>query len=302
MGILDSLAGILMVYGGKGTSGTLQTLLFQAVIPLTMILAIIILKEKYTSLQYVGAFGVVLGVFVAFYPSLGTGGNLVYVLVYFSSVIPTAVSSVYKEHSLKKMFVNMFYLQAWVSLFQVLTSFVFLPINVIPVIGGMQVQDIPQNIIDGTKCFVGTPSREGDNCHWAFVPVLGYTVANFLFNLLSLYILKSLSSAIVYIQNTVRLPLVAIAFHIPRIVGTESIGWGSDDFFTFGGLVLIITGLALYMRDAIKKNKKRRLYSSLIPPESLSIKYNSAPLPVLSDSEETFDMDTNVNINLLNIN
>jgi hypothetical protein len=193
MGLLDSIAGLLMVFGGKGTSGTLQTLLFQAVIPLTMVLAIIFLKEKYTLFQYFGAGGVILGVFISFIPSLGDNSNILLVLVYFSSVIPTAISSIYKEHSLKKMFVNMFYLQAWVSLFQFLCSFLFLPINMLPVIGGITFQEIPSNIIDGGKCFVGIKSRDGDNCDWAFIPILGYTLANFFFNILSLYILKNLS-------------------------------------------------------------------------------------------------------------
>jgi len=45
-------------------------------------------------------------------------GNFYWPLVTFAADIPTAISSVYKEHSFKKMLVNVFYLQAWVSLFQ----------------------------------------------------------------------------------------------------------------------------------------------------------------------------------------
>jgi len=306
MGFLDSFAGLLMVFGGKGTSGTLQTLLFQAVIPLTMLLAIIFLKEKYTVMQYIGAFGVITGVFVSFIPSLGDSSNLVYVLVYLSAVIPTACSSIYKEHSIKKMFVNMFYLQAWVSLFQFLASFVFLPINTIPVIGGISFLDIPKNIWEGAMCFVGIPSRAGDDCHWAFAPILGYTVANFLFNLFSLYILKNLSSAIVYIQNTVRLPIVAIAFHLPFIMGDATVPWGDGDYYTFGGLALIIGGLAIYMRDSIKKSKKIALEhqhfnvetTTLLPPSIVDIEkyFRSAPLPVKESTYESFGIDNQVDI------
>jgi hypothetical protein len=103
-----------------------------------------------------------------------------------------------------------------------------------------------------------------------------------------LYILKNLSSAIVYIQNTIRLPLVAIAFHMPWIMYDATIPWGSDDFFTFGGLVLIIIGLALYMKDAIKKNRKIKIpfeYPSLLDGGDILKRYKTAPLPIAEKSE-----------------
>lgn len=103
VGFLDALAGILMVFGGKQTSGTLQTLLFQAVIPLTMILAKFLLKEKYKPMQYIGALTVLLGVGVSFYPTLADqDGSIIFSGVYFCATIPTACSAIYKEYSLKR--------------------------------------------------------------------------------------------------------------------------------------------------------------------------------------------------------
>jgi drug/metabolite transporter (DMT)-like permease len=55
MGFLDALASIMMVFGGNRTSGALQALLIQGVIPITMVLSFIFLKERYVWQQYIGA-------------------------------------------------------------------------------------------------------------------------------------------------------------------------------------------------------------------------------------------------------
>jgi drug/metabolite transporter (DMT)-like permease len=55
MGLLDALAGIMMVFGGNRTSGALQALLIQGVIPITMLLSFVFLRERYAWQQYIGA-------------------------------------------------------------------------------------------------------------------------------------------------------------------------------------------------------------------------------------------------------
>lgn len=47
MGALDALSGIFMTFGGAHTSGSLQALLLQCLIPVTMVLAYIFLHERY---------------------------------------------------------------------------------------------------------------------------------------------------------------------------------------------------------------------------------------------------------------
>lgn len=48
----------------------------------------------------------------------------------------------------------MFYLQAWVSLFQFMCVFAFTPINAIPVIGNLDLFTVPQNLYEGGKVFL----------------------------------------------------------------------------------------------------------------------------------------------------
>jgi drug/metabolite transporter (DMT)-like permease len=45
-----------MVFGGHGTSGPLQALLSQGVIPIVLVLSVIFMKTRYTWNQYLGAF------------------------------------------------------------------------------------------------------------------------------------------------------------------------------------------------------------------------------------------------------
>ncbi|CAE7551499.1 crtp1 [Symbiodinium necroappetens] len=62
MGVFDGLSGTFMVLGGVHTSGTLQVLLGQAVIPVTMMLSVMLLRKQYHMLQYLGATTIVMGI------------------------------------------------------------------------------------------------------------------------------------------------------------------------------------------------------------------------------------------------
>ncbi|CAE7292392.1 crtp1 [Symbiodinium pilosum] len=62
MGVFDGLSGTFMVLGGVHTSGTLQVLLGQAVIPVTMMLSVLLLRKQYHVLQYLGATTIIMGI------------------------------------------------------------------------------------------------------------------------------------------------------------------------------------------------------------------------------------------------
>jgi hypothetical protein len=107
-------------------------------------------------------------------------------------------------------------MQAWVALFQFLSSLLLFPLNIIPNFGQLTIQQIPENMLDAAKCFLNLEtSHADDNCNLAWLPVVGYAVCNFIFNITSLYVIKELSSAVVYIQNAIRfdhLPLPCIHY------------------------------------------------------------------------------------------
>jgi hypothetical protein len=145
----------------------------------------------------------------------------------------------------------------------------------IPGFGQLSIKEVPENLWDGMKCYVGINSAADDDCFLAFLPLTGYTITNIGYNIVSLYVIKELSSAIMYIQNAVRyvfqqfldqaaltqsprcsfqrrLPLVTIAFHLTFIMGATAEPWNSNSWFLFGGLGIIIVGLVMYMWKSMK--------------------------------------------------
>jgi len=76
MGALDAVNGYVVVIGGVDTSGPLQQLLNQAIIPFTMLGAFIFLKERYSWVQMGGALIIVAGVVISLLPSFTGSDNI----------------------------------------------------------------------------------------------------------------------------------------------------------------------------------------------------------------------------------
>lgn len=49
-------------------------------------------------------------------------------------------------------------MQAWVALFQFVSSLLLFPLNIIPNFGQLTIQEIPQNMLDALRCFVNLPT------------------------------------------------------------------------------------------------------------------------------------------------
>jgi drug/metabolite transporter (DMT)-like permease len=75
MGLFDALSGIFMLFGGIHTSGSVQALLLNSVIPFTMVLSILFLRTKYLKTQYAGAAVIMAGVAVVMVPNIVDGSN-----------------------------------------------------------------------------------------------------------------------------------------------------------------------------------------------------------------------------------
>lgn len=90
MGMFDGLAGVFMILGGSHTSGTMQVLLSQGVIPCTVIFSIILLSKKFHLLQYAGAALIFFGIILAKLKSSGdalTGDVPLFNLFFFSWLV-----------------------------------------------------------------------------------------------------------------------------------------------------------------------------------------------------------------------
>jgi len=265
MGALDSTAGVLMIFGGNQTSGAMQQLLIQGVIPFTMFFSWLvsnplvarILREKlnvrYRWGHYLGALIIIAGIVVAllhaFLSSDGASGNSVFgIIVFFLSSTPTAFSGVYKEIAFKGADLDIYYVNAWVSVFQFLIGLLFLPVTAIPGFGGLTFDEIPTNLENGARClFTGhnsiTTGAHPDDCEFAWAMTLGYIIANIMYNIVILLMLKYGSAALLYVASAVILPLANIAFTLDFIMGKEATTLSPYDI---AGLVVILIGLVIY--------------------------------------------------------
>jgi len=173
MGVFDALSGVLAMFGGVHTSGSLQALLSNAIIPFTMILAYFWVNERFTSLQVLGSLVIMLGVCAAMQPSLasddaGVGDNQpFFVFLYFLNNLPSAVSSVYKEVAFKGVDMDVNYLQAWVVWWQLLFGFALIPLNTLSILGRDRITwgELPSAFMNGLWCLLGYNHYKLPKCH-----------------------------------------------------------------------------------------------------------------------------------------
>eukprot|EP00455_Lapot_gusevi_P035260 TRINITY_DN3903_c0_g1_i1.p1 TRINITY_DN3903_c0_g1~~TRINITY_DN3903_c0_g1_i1.p1 ORF type:complete len:449 (-),score=155.54 TRINITY_DN3903_c0_g1_i1:314-1660(-) len=265
MGAMDSLSGVFMLFGGVKTSGSTQALLFQAVVPITMILSYLLLKERYKKLQMIGACIILGGVAFVLVPDFlnksskdDTQNDPIFNIIFLMSVVPQALSSIYKQLAFNDVDLEVNYLQYWVALWQLLVGCFLIPLNTFKFLGDnyMPWDKLPSALINGFKCLGGVNSvvdncwsdkpinglPQCDDCVGAYVPLMTYLLFNCAYNVFIALIVKHGSAALMYIIMTLRLPLINVAFALPFILDPpETIKW-----FTLVGLGTIIAGLGCY--------------------------------------------------------
>ncbi|KAK5575544.1 hypothetical protein RB653_006677 [Dictyostelium firmibasis] len=277
MGLLDAVNGFFVVIGGISTSGSLQQLLNQAIIPFTMIASFIFLKERYSLIQLGGATVILSGVVIALIPSLvggSSGGNILfYNFFYLISVIPGALSNVYKDIAFKSIDMDVWYLQFWDCLYQSLFGSILFPINNwLPPPATIKFTAILPAMKDGALCLGGKnsilPIYNGtssvlafgscgindnyvcDDCHNTWVIVLIYMTINIAYNIFILLVLKHAGATVYSIANTVILPLTNIFFSIKFIMGAATSPFSG---LSVAGLLVILFGLGGYRVGSMTK-------------------------------------------------
>ena len=227
-----------------GTKGTLVPIFTQSVIPLTMVATIIILRRRFKINHYIGALIVIGGVVSSALtqPDQSTNTVLGNILL-ISAGAPAAIAAVFKEMSFKRQDMDLYYLNAWESMFQFLFSLLLTPLMaVIPPVA-VPLSMIPTNIWFGMKCLAGYNSMVGDDCQGAWLHVLLFVIFDILFNIFLLLVVKHGSAALMFTCNTIALPLGDLLFTMPWIVGSMVLQLNKFDLIA---LAIILVGLIVY--------------------------------------------------------
>jgi len=266
MGALDAINGYFVVIGGIGTSGTMQQLLNQAIIPVTMIGSFIFLKERYSLVQIGGSLLIVGGVTLSLLPSLTNAGgdsgqNIPFFNMFFlCQAIPFAASNLYKDIAFKSVDMDVWYLQFWDVFYQsVIGTFLFPANTLLPPPANIAWSDIPSAMKNGAICLsgtnvitsnCGTSDHPCDACDRAWLILLIYMCINVVYNIFILLVIKHGSATILSIAQTIRLPLTSIAFSMQWIMGNQVEPFSK---FSLYGLFIILTGLSAFRAGSLMK-------------------------------------------------
>jgi hypothetical protein len=99
-----------------------------------------------------------------------------------------------------------------------------------------------------------------DSCAGAWRPLALYLAANFLMNVFMTGMLKTSGSTTMFAVMTVRMPMQAMAFSLPALMGAAAKPFSSSDVVS---LVVICTGIVIF--------KSSPDAASLIPAETASV-------------------------------
>lgn len=259
MASFDALSGIIGTWPLPYIPGSMVNVLSNAVLPLTMIMSTLFLRTRYHLNHYVGAALIITGMVVCIIPSFSGSGDEklinggLWIPILMLSQIPDGASNVYKEFGLKGFVSDVWHVNAWISVYQVLWGLLTIPTVFIPWpappgvdTGRILPSELFTYLGNGWSCFAygeniapGSP----DVCTGVLEIFLLYLFFNLVFNQLMLVVFKNGSSVLAVVASAVRLPLVNVLLMSSFIAGPAQ---DSITIYAWIALVILIGGLIVY--------------------------------------------------------
>lgn len=259
MAVLDGLGTFLTSIGAPRTPGQLQPLLNQCLIPTTMLLSYVLLRRTFSCWKVSGAVlitgGAILSSLASMLPDQDRGEtSWASTAFYALSNVPMACSAVYKERSFSKARLDVWYLTQWVSIYQFLVTFLFLPIMILPIFGDASsgvhsVSDVLTNLQGGLDCYLQRIPVCAE--HSAFWLLTGYTAINVLYNTLGLFVTKHGGAAFTAICYSLLLPVSSLIWFTP-LVGRYQEKFTATSWATVAAVAVTLCGFLCYQRTAIQ--------------------------------------------------
>lgn len=253
MGVLDSLGTFLTCLGTTYTPGSLTPLLNQLLIPFTMVSSSVYLRLHYRMKEVMGAALIVLGACFSVVPNLLDPGSegaaecrWYAVLLYSLSNFPMACSSCYKEGAFDGQALDVWYLTQWVSIYQFLVSFLYMPLLVLPGFGsrdGVPLSEVGHAFVDGFQCFTEQVPECAEK--HAMLLLVSYCGVNVCFVTLGLYLTKHGSAVLNAMSFSILLPVTTLLFFTP-LMGPYQEPLRLVSMSTFMGLAVTLVGFAIY--------------------------------------------------------
>ncbi|EQC39516.1 hypothetical protein SDRG_02955 [Saprolegnia diclina VS20] len=246
MGMLDLAQSMLLFLPGGKTPATLTVIFLQASVPATMLFAQILLKDEYSKFHVLGGSIMMAGILVGLLPVFSMVLSDVYEeqemawnsLCYLLAAIPGALSVLYKEKALATQPMDVYYLNAWVAVYQFIGGLLVAPLAF----------DIPALHLDqrisGLECLVnGVSEIRTDKCHLGLGLLLLFLVCKVVAFFGVGFVLQHTSVSVLYSGYTAALPMafVLLEWYQQDQDGPLSSVW-SDAF----SCAVVLLGLVLY--------------------------------------------------------
>eukprot|EP00475_Leptophrys_vorax_P029520 TRINITY_DN4343_c0_g1_i3.p1 TRINITY_DN4343_c0_g1~~TRINITY_DN4343_c0_g1_i3.p1 ORF type:complete len:399 (-),score=74.53 TRINITY_DN4343_c0_g1_i3:13-1209(-) len=266
MAMLDCASGMLGIWPLPYISSSLANVLTCAVILFTVAGSLLFLKVRYLPSHYAGILLVLVGMTIRLIPTFKNGNSAegsylyVWIPVYLGSMVCGAASNVYKEGGLKGLESDVWFVNGWIGIWQMLLGLVVIPTAFIPWPGtnsNILPGDFGSYLADASKClFLGKSTSPQDSCESVMLEVLVISVLNVLYDVFTLIVFKEGSSVLGVIASMLRLPLVDLLLLSPWISGSASIS--SITGWDIAALILLAAGIGLYqMKEDVRATSEQ---------------------------------------------
>merc|ERR1740123_1444732 len=159
-----------------------------------------------------------------------------------------AASYCYKEANFQETELNVWYLTQYVSIFQFLVAFLFMPLLCLPGFGsvdGIPWAEVPVQFHNGFLCFLEVTDECAERN--TFFLLVGYCGVNVLYNTLGLYLVKVASALMNALSFAILLPCTTLLFFTP-LAGLAQETFTVYNWFTVAGLVIVLFGFGIYQK------------------------------------------------------
>ncbi|GLD99355.1 hypothetical protein PINS_up023269 [Pythium insidiosum] len=264
MALLDTLYNMLGAFPTPHIGGNLANVLNQLNLPLNMLLSYVFLTTRFKRGHILGSILVLYGGLVNMMPILNgeqsanmpdpTAG---WISLYIISLVPAAMSNVYKEIGLKDVDLDIWYANAWISFYQLLLGIASIWTIRIKAFSDPPVPwgQFGDYVSKAHQCFLGESvefNGEHISCDiGVFHVFLVFIIFNMIYNQLMLYIFKEGSSVLFVVSSAVCLPLTDLLYMIPMLTGE----FAGQKFTIYDGFALFVLVMGLLVYHSEKEER-----------------------------------------------
>eukprot|EP00039_Didymoeca_costata_P004885 m.76833 g.76833 ORF g.76833 m.76833 type:complete len:389 (-) comp12584_c0_seq1:261-1427(-) len=249
IGCMNGFGNFCVAVGQVHTRGQAQAILQTFGIPVVIILSWMFLPNKRPSPTAACAAVLIIGgsaLCVLIHTSDSSGIHQLWysVVLYASSQLFFGGEKVYEESTFGKYTVDVIEMFCWTMYTQVMLGWAVYPLQAVPEFGGIDVNDIPALLRDGTLCVAGITSEGRPLCDWtSTVLFFVYCAVDFTQYGFGLFVIQRGGANLMVLATTVSIPLAQAVFSIKPIMLSQYSAYKYTDGIA---LALTIAGFCMY--------------------------------------------------------